>query len=109
MEALVNIYVVYGATGEYSDHQEWPIAAYLKEPEAQRHVTLATNEYVKYASVKDRYELQYGELEDDWNRQYDPNGRSDYTGVHYYYETVSMVDSVEEFLFYQQLGLNDEN
>lgn len=38
----MNIYVVIGTTGEYSDHREWPVAAYFSEKLAQAHVIRAT-------------------------------------------------------------------
>lgn len=37
-----NVYIVIGATGEYSDHLEWPVKAYTDEDAAQDHVEKAS-------------------------------------------------------------------
>jgi hypothetical protein len=36
-----HVYVVFGSTGEYSDHQEWPVVAYTDEERAKDHVLRA--------------------------------------------------------------------
>lgn len=32
-----NIWIVYGESGEYSDHMEWPVCAYYSEKKAEEH------------------------------------------------------------------------
>lgn len=38
---MTTIYVVYGQTGEYSDHTEWLVCAYEDKVKAERHADLA--------------------------------------------------------------------
>jgi hypothetical protein len=38
---MKTVYIVSGQTGEYSDHREWLVAAYLDESKAMTHVELA--------------------------------------------------------------------
>lgn len=37
----INVWVVYGEAGEYSDRYDWEIAAYLTEADAQAHADAA--------------------------------------------------------------------
>lgn len=81
----MKIYVVEGATGEYSDHREWPVKAYVSEDKAKQHVVKATqrgNEI--FAQSGSKYGPHEGENE------YDPNMRIDYTGVRYNYYEVEL-------------------
>ena len=85
----MNIYLVQGSTGEYSDHREWLIAAFYSEGKAQSLVTAATaraNE-IMVERNGDYYGIPEG------TNQYDPHMQVDYTGVvHYTYLTVEIKD-----------------
>jgi hypothetical protein len=81
------VYVVFGATGEYSDHREWPVLAFLKEADAEAHV-VALETYVREHKVHDTAE---GIMPDYNDREaiikastLDPNLQIDYTGTRYY-------------------------
>ena len=80
------IYIVEGSTGEYSDHVEWPVAAYWNEDNAQQRVLKATqcaNELFT------DYRNHYGKVENE----YDENMRMDYTGVRYRYYPIAIEDT----------------
>ena len=78
------VYVVFGATGEYSDHIEWPVMAYADEAQAQAHIDLASA-WVRenVGSRPDYYKIVPP-------NPYDPHMQVDYTGVNYYYKTVEL-------------------
>jgi hypothetical protein len=78
------VFVVFGATGEYSDHQEWAVMAYTDEAQAQVHIDLAS------AWVRENIGDYPGYGRQNAENPYDPNMRVDYTGVNYYYETVEL-------------------
>jgi hypothetical protein len=86
-----SVFVVVGSTGEYSDHMEWNIAAYITKEEAEQHRDLA-NEFAK------------GKEKLDWREQeklknpYDPDMKIDYTGTRYYVNEVKLFVHVDEFL-----------
>lgn len=93
---MPNVFVVMGATGEYSDHSEWPIAAYLDEATAQTHVQLAqsrANEIRTWRNEKgqEAYLLPYAERP---RNEYDYDMQSDYSGTMYYLIAVLLLDSV---------------
>ena len=85
---MKTVFLVYGATGEYSDRTEWFIRVFASAKKAAELVTLA--------SAKAR------ELEVKYKRKYIPKGsnpydlkmQSDYTGTHYYVEEVPFDDII---------------
>jgi hypothetical protein len=93
------VHVVFGTSGEYSDRTEWPIAAYLVEAEAKKHVEAATRvaqtihaEFERSFTVKPWNEQSWEE-EQAWvkahKNPYDPQMELDvYTGTTYYYVSV---------------------
>lgn len=82
------IHVVYGSTGEYSDHREWYVAAYLDEIKAQEHVTKAQQ---RGRELELEYDGRRWDVPSSAN-QYDPKMQMDYTGVRYAYATVPVLD-----------------
>jgi hypothetical protein len=70
-EAMKTIHLVRAWQGEYSDHNEWTVAAYLDEAQAKTHVVLAQAEA---RAMK----IAFDEWEDDPEAEYDdqPKGRS---------------------------------
>ena len=82
------IWIVYGCTGEYSDHVEWNVCAYPTEELAKRHAELAQilaneliNQYV-YFTIPSKA------------NQYDAQMSADYTGTHYGYTMVEVFDDL---------------
>lgn len=61
MSGRATIYVVRGSSGEYSDRNEWPVAAYLDEPSAEKHVAMAS----------DRALAVHPDVEREWERRQD--------------------------------------
>jgi hypothetical protein len=84
----MNIYVVMGTTGEYSDRNEWSVIAYFDEAKAKEHVVNADRRAKEIqATREDRYRVEPGANE------FDPNMSMDYTGTDYYYNTVPLGDN----------------
>lgn len=83
------IFIVEGSTGEYSDHCEWPVAAYTNEEQAKLHVQKAT-ERAKELMVGDKYE--WSELSGKQLNEWDRGMHVDYTGVNYRYYSVDLLD-----------------
>ena len=84
----MKIYVVFGTTGEYSDHREWPVASFEEQVLAERLVAAASaraNEI--HSDPRNRYSCPKG------SNQFDPEMEVDYTGTRYYFEEVDLHDS----------------
>jgi hypothetical protein len=79
-------YIVFGATGEYSDHSEWAIAGYIDKELAKQHVLKASqwhNEH--HAAWRETYGNDYHapkELVGDY--------RCDYSGANFYIVEVEL-------------------
>ncbi len=80
------IYVVEGSTGEYSDRNEWPVAAFTDEALAMEMVKRCE----KFAPKDD---LSYQARRAAKN-PYDPNMKVDYTGTSYSYYEVTVLDAI---------------
>jgi hypothetical protein len=74
----MKIYIVNGATGEYSDQDDWVVCAYRDRALADAHVHDAMIRAKEIEKSGSRYEQKKGENE------FDPNMRMDYTGTKYY-------------------------
>lgn len=81
---MTKIWVVEGATGEYSDHREWPVAFYKTQKEAQ--------ECVDFLSRMSRVAATLGEQEHKFMHQFDPQ----YTN---YTSTYDNLDTVNYYCF----------
>ncbi len=91
------LYIVFGATGEYSDRSEWPVTAYWHEEAAKRHIT-AVSAQVLAAGLKNPDRLDYSRREEAQKEvTLDKHCRSDYNGVSYYLVEVNIVHSMEEY------------
>lgn len=81
------IYVVIGATGEYGDHRDWMVKAFLSKEKAQAFVedvsAIARELYAALSSKFDYYRLR-------GMNPLDPNMDCDYTGVRYHYCEVDL-------------------
>ncbi len=90
------IYIVEGRTGEYSDHREWPVKAFVSEEKAQEFVEKVSEEYRKirdsYGGGGDRFWYSRW-LRDGEQNPLDPDMQTDYTGTTYSYYSVELDES----------------
>lgn len=95
----MQVYVVIGSTGEYSDRDEWPVAAYLDEDSARQHVEHAEawSNVLQDASSNPWY-VGRGDRENP----YDPYFKMDYTGTFYHYQTVNTFSTFTDYLKAQE-------
>lgn len=79
-EAVRELWIVEGSTGEYSDHIEWPICFYESEDLARAHVEKAKARAGELLNEcgGDRWRIKAGANE------WDPGMQIDYTGVNYW-------------------------
>lgn len=108
----MEIYVVVGTTGEYSDRTEWMVCAYRDEQLAKDHVVAATawadaekaRRDAHYQAIRDTIPLysapralthMYPKLEERVS-PYDPQMRITYTGTGYSYSRVPVRDRLPE-------------
>lgn len=84
---MKNVYVVMGSTGEYSDHNEWPVKAYLNVKSAEKHV-------IDVSRRADELIVIHGGYHNvpDGSNEFDPQMRIDYTGVNYSIWPVELAD-----------------
>lgn len=83
------IHVVMGSTGEYSDHQEWSVAAYFSKSKAEEHVVKASARARELIAEKGEFGSFKG------GNEFDAEMQVDYTGVNYYVMTVPILDIPE--------------
>lgn len=89
---MKTIFVVEGSTGEYSDHYEWPVCAFVDEKKAADLVVKAqarANELFAQYCAGNR--MRYDEIPEEAN-EFDLRMHADYTGVRYRYFPVTLVD-----------------
>lgn len=86
----MNIFIVEGSTGEYSDHREWPVAAYFSEDKAKLHVVNATQ---RKDELWAKCDGNYWELSENDKNEYDPCMSLDYTNTRYRYYGVEVKDT----------------
>lgn len=84
-----SIFIVEGSTGEYSDHCEWPVAAYFSEEQAKLHVQKATERAKELIAKCDGWGWEEKQL-----NQWDRSMHVDYTGVNYRYYSVDLLGAV---------------
>jgi hypothetical protein len=83
---MASVYVVMGTSGEYSDRDEWPVAAYASKAEAEAHVRGAAAWARAYEAATDRY----GRTPPP--SPWDPRIKMDYNGTGYYVMDAPMRD-----------------
>jgi hypothetical protein len=90
----MNIYIVMGTTGEYSDRSEWSVVAFKDKEMAKKHVTLATeqaNEIYK-TMIDGIYDFDALPI-----NPYDPKMKMDYSGTSYFInETILVEDNLND-------------
>lgn len=80
------IYMVYGMTGEYSDHIEWPVRAFADEEKAKE-LVLKASERAK--EIYARWQNSYmGFPKPKEQNEYDPGMDIDFSGTTYAYWVV---------------------
>lgn len=91
----MEIYIVIGATGEYSDRTEWLVCAHKDEELAKDHVLHAEKRakeiYQKAKNSDDEYDARQ-ELVNAKANQYDQSMEMDYTGTRYFYEKCNLIE-----------------
>ena len=93
---MMNVYLVMGAVGEYSDHEEWYVAVYIDHDLAKEHVRLATeagNAIVAEAEAKRQPDQIWG-TSGRVPTLYDPNFQWDYSRFQYYCNTVPLLHTL---------------
>lgn len=88
---MKKVYVVMGTTGEYSDRNEWPVAAYMTEGQAAKRIVEQKRKAQEVrASGRDRHDTGWTE----WSRNEtgDPGFQMDYTGTDYFMMEVDLID-----------------
>jgi hypothetical protein len=73
---MKKVWVVEGSTGEYSDHQEWPVAFYKTEKEAQK--------CVEFLTEMSGVARTLGKKEKEFMSQFDTSYDRDYIGTNYW-------------------------
>lgn len=89
----MNVYVVMGVTGEYSDRREWPVKAFLSQPRAEHLSDVATAEANRIQKERESvYGYYSAQVEEDpsLRNKHDPNMKMQYTGTDYYVLTVEL-------------------
>ena len=85
----IQVYVVIGSTGEYSDYMQWYVCAYQDKSRADKHAQAAYDEAVKIDKErKSRYHSPTR------TNPYDPKMRMDYTGTKYCVDAVDLLDAI---------------
>lgn len=75
---MKKVYIVMGSTGEYSDHQEWLVAAYFDKEKGKEHVEKAGARAREIERQREsRYSIPQG------INEYDPYMLMYYTGTFY--------------------------
>lgn len=106
----MNIFVVMGQTGEYSDAVTWPVVAYTREQLAREHATKAGRRAGELNALHQNHDLvfdfdgcDYCKSDDRMDRygderiwlslnEYDPNMKSKYSGTRYHVITVRLTE-----------------
>lgn len=86
---MTQIHVVIGSTGEYSDRDEWLVAAYPDLTLAEEHVGIASDRARELFAATKSDPDPWGARRSSVN-VYDPNGRMDYTGTSYWVAIVEL-------------------
>jgi hypothetical protein len=78
-----NVFVVFGSTGEYSDHQYWTVAAYDDLNKANSHAEQANAWCFENEVSEDTYSYKNWEEREALENPWDENFTCDYTGTWY--------------------------
>jgi hypothetical protein len=83
---MKTIYLVKGHTGEYADHVEWTVCAFVNKERAETHCLLC-NDTAKtiFKTIVKTYRYRKA-FEDSNPPECDPSMQFDYTGTDYFVE-----------------------
>jgi uncharacterized protein YllA (UPF0747 family) len=89
----MEIWIVYGSTGEYSDRSEWPVDAHRTEAAAQARVKALT-EALQASGIErmTRWEDEWHTAVDAFKAAHDPRFSIDYTGTSWYVDSCQLRD-----------------
>lgn len=80
-----HIFVVIGSTGEYSDHQEWPVASFDTEQAAQEHIAFLSDTWRILKGGGDLPGWTERQAAAKQMEAFDPSFKCDYTDSRYYF------------------------
>lgn len=84
----MKIYIVFGATGEYSEREEWPVVAFFDEEKAKERVQQATKKANEIHFIRTHSDYVINER----SNEFDPKMQTDYDPARYYYVTTEIGD-----------------
>lgn len=93
MKLPAEIWVVFGSTGEYSDHSEWMVAAYTTKEAAEKHAEKCRQWYDDKGGVEMRQHYWKADAE---KNPHDPNMSVDYTGTTWAVFPLTLRDAVPD-------------
>lgn len=102
----MKVYVVFGCTGEYSDHTQWNVAAYTEEEAANIHANLA-NDWLHCNTLHKSQEPGLIGTRGVPENPYDPDMQLDYTGTSYCVEVIDLFDHPDQFIEAQESKPSD--
>ncbi len=85
----IQVYVIMGSVGEYSNYQSWTVGAYQDKARANEHARLALDE-----AAKIQKERPNRHSKPTRPNPYDPYMSLDYTGTDYYVVAVDLLDAI---------------
>ena len=85
----MKIYTVFGETGEYSGRSTWAVVSFFSEEKAKKRILLATK---RAKEIKAQYGNSF-HIPGGVINEYDSKMRLEYTGVNYFYEATTILDS----------------
>jgi len=93
----MNIFVVFGSSGEYSDRNEWMVCAFRTEAAAQAKVTELETKMQELGLTREAHQFttEYYAKREEMSKQMrelDENFYMDYTGTSYYLVETELVD-----------------
>lgn len=95
---MINVWVVRGAKGEYSDHSEWIVAMYTSEEMATIHLDrLQKFEYPTEGGADDW--VIHQRMNEEIKGTLDPNNEAEYGDIpHYWINSFKVFSHFDEFL-----------
>jgi hypothetical protein len=88
---MTEVFIIMGATGDYSDRCEWPVAVVDSREAAEQYVKAVTAQYQNVpTSLRNRSSKRMKEL-----MTLDPDFETDYTGTSYWFAAVDFITADE--------------
>ena len=86
----MTIYIVFGATGEYEDYNEWMFKAFKNKNDAEK-IIFNFNKRLTELNTCEPLDWEARENIEEEFRKHDPRFNMDYTGSHYFIKKVELV------------------